>query len=95
MTSIMWRRYLAEFIGTFAYVFFGCGTRIMVGGGQDAASTVLLRLMKENICKHSSPTSFVVAASLVGASRRPAPFWSYPASTAQLTSSSEPVPLTT
>ncbi len=42
MTLIMWRRYLAEFIGTFAYVFFGCGTRILVGGGQDAASRLLV-----------------------------------------------------
>lgn len=29
MTPIMLRRYLAEFLGTFAYVFFGCGTRIV------------------------------------------------------------------
>ncbi|HYX48891.1 MAG TPA: aquaporin [Ktedonobacteraceae bacterium] len=42
MTLIMLRRYLAEFIGTFAYVFFGCGTRILVGGGQDAASRLLV-----------------------------------------------------
>ena len=42
MTSIMWRRYLAEFIGTFAYVFFGCGTRILVGRGQDTVSRLLV-----------------------------------------------------
>ncbi len=42
MTLIMWRRYLAEFIGTFAYVFFGCGTRILAGGAQDAASRLLV-----------------------------------------------------
>src|SRR5215472_3866064 len=54
----------------------------------------LLRLKWENVCTHRSPTSFVVAASSVGASRGPTPFWSYPASTATFTSSSEPVPET-
>src|SRR5436305_4029174 len=54
----------------------------------------LLRLIEENVCEHSSPTSFVVAASSVGASRCSAPFWSYPASTAKFASSSEPVPET-
>jgi glycerol uptake facilitator-like aquaporin len=42
MTLIMWRRYLAEFLGTFGYVFFGCGTRILTGSGQDAASDLLV-----------------------------------------------------
>ncbi len=30
-TPVMLRRYLAEFLGTFAYVFFGCGAKIVVG----------------------------------------------------------------
>jgi MIP family channel proteins len=30
LAPIMLRRYLAEFLGTFAYVFFGCGARIML-----------------------------------------------------------------
>src|SRR5579884_2864982 len=43
MTSpIMLRRYLAEFVGTFAYVFFGCGTRILAGNAQDAASRLIV-----------------------------------------------------
>ncbi len=39
---IVWHRYLAEFIGTFAYVFFGCGTRILAGPAQDPASRLLI-----------------------------------------------------
>lgn len=42
MTLIMRRRYLAEFLGTFAYVFFGCGTRILAGNAQDGASRLLV-----------------------------------------------------
>ncbi len=30
-TPVMLRRYLAEFLGTFAYVFFGCGAKIVIG----------------------------------------------------------------
>jgi MIP family channel proteins len=39
---VWWRRYLAEFLGTFAYVFFGCGTRILAGNAQDGASRLLV-----------------------------------------------------
>jgi len=35
MNPVMLRRYGAEFLGTFAYVFFGCGARILVGYGGD------------------------------------------------------------
>lgn len=42
VSPIMMRRYLAEFIGTFAYVFFGCGARIMVGYGEDLAGRLLI-----------------------------------------------------
>lgn len=42
MTPIMWRRYLAEFLGTFAYVFFGCGTRILAWGEPEEVSRLLV-----------------------------------------------------
>jgi MIP family channel proteins len=41
-TSIMWRRYLAESIGTFAYVFLGCGANIVSGGTAAVASRLLI-----------------------------------------------------
>jgi glycerol uptake facilitator-like aquaporin len=44
MTPIMWRRYGAEFFGTFAYVFFGCGTRILVGNKEDMVARLLIYL---------------------------------------------------
>ncbi len=42
MTSLMWRRYAAEFLGTFAYVFFGCGARIVVENGQNSVNNLLV-----------------------------------------------------
>lgn len=42
MNAIMLRRCGAEFFGTFAYVFFGCGARIMVGNSQDAPNRLLV-----------------------------------------------------
>ncbi len=42
MTPIMWRRYLAEFLGTFAYVFFGCGTRILTMNSPADTSRLLV-----------------------------------------------------
>jgi MIP family channel proteins len=41
-SSIMWRRYLAEFIGTFAYVFLGCGARIVSATTSDVPSRLLI-----------------------------------------------------
>jgi MIP family channel proteins len=41
-SSIMWRRYLAEFIGTFAYVFLGCGARIVSATTSDVPSRLLV-----------------------------------------------------
>jgi MIP family channel proteins len=38
------RRYAAEFIGTFALVFFGCGTRIMVGDTNNPAGILVVHL---------------------------------------------------
>jgi hypothetical protein len=60
---------------------------------RQAVQQALLQFSCANVCKHASTPNFVVAASSVGASR-PEPFWSYPASTAQFPSSSEPVPET-
>jgi len=42
MNPIMLRRYGAEFLGTFAYVFFGCGARIFVGYGGDLLGRFLV-----------------------------------------------------
>lgn len=42
MTALMWRRYAAEVLGTFAYVFFGCGARIVVENGQDGVNRLLV-----------------------------------------------------
>lgn len=41
---LMLRRYGAEFLGTFAYVFFGCGVKIVQGNNEDAASRFLIYL---------------------------------------------------
>ena len=41
-TPTMLRRYAAECVGTFAYVFFGCGVRIVMGGEVTNASSQLL-----------------------------------------------------
>jgi len=38
------RRYAAEFLGTFALVFFGCGTRIMVGDTENPAGILVVHL---------------------------------------------------
>lgn len=42
MSLVMFRRYGAEFLGTFAYVFFGCGARILVGNSEDTASRIII-----------------------------------------------------
>lgn len=44
ITPIMWRRYGAEFVGTFAYVFFGCGTRILLKNQHDVPDRLLVYL---------------------------------------------------
>jgi MIP family channel proteins len=44
MNTIMLRRYGAEFLGTFAYVFFGCGTRIFIGYSGDLAGRLIVYL---------------------------------------------------
>src|SRR5437763_16874456 len=45
MSASMLRRYVAEFLGTFALVFFGCGTRIMVRGEtQDFAGILMVHI---------------------------------------------------
>jgi MIP family channel proteins len=38
------RRYAAEFIGTFALLFFGCGVRDMIGDTQDFAGILVVHL---------------------------------------------------
>ena len=38
----MLRRYCSEFIGTFAYVFFGCGARILTGNSENTTSRILI-----------------------------------------------------
>lgn len=42
MNTLMLRRYTAEFLGTFAYVFFGCGARILTGNSEDTTSRILI-----------------------------------------------------
>ena len=44
MNTLMLRRYGAEFLGTFAYVFFGCGVKIVQGSSEDATSRFLIYL---------------------------------------------------
>ena len=44
MSQEMLRRYSAEFIGALAYVFFGCGVRILQVIGQDAGNRLLIYL---------------------------------------------------
>src|SRR5581483_3111339 len=42
--TVMLRRYSAEFIGTFALVFFGCGTRDMIGDTTNFAGIFVVHL---------------------------------------------------
>src|SRR6266513_5897831 len=44
MSSLMLKRYGAEFIGTFALVFFGCGTRAFVGDVQNFAGILAVHI---------------------------------------------------
>src|SRR5438045_4403524 len=45
MHADMLRTYASEFLGTFALVFFGCGTRIMVRGEtQDFAGILMVHI---------------------------------------------------
>ncbi len=44
-TPVMLRRYLAEFLGTFAYVFFGCGAKIVVGNRGDTTDLLFIYLI--------------------------------------------------
>src|SRR5579859_23663 len=44
MSRGMLNKYLAEFIGTFALVFFGCGARIMVGDVQNPAGILVVHM---------------------------------------------------
>src|SRR5947207_7219234 len=44
MNGLMLKRYAAEFMGTFALVFFGCGTRAFVGDGQDFAGILMVHI---------------------------------------------------
>lgn len=44
MKSDVFRRCLAEFIGTFALVFIGCGTRIMVGDTTNPAGILVVHM---------------------------------------------------
>jgi MIP family channel proteins len=45
MNPIMLRRYGAEFLGMFAYVFFGCGARIVIGYGADLSGRLVIYLI--------------------------------------------------
>src|SRR5205807_2335760 len=44
MGTDMLRRYAAEFIGTFALVFFGCGTRVAVGDTTNFAGILVVHI---------------------------------------------------
>jgi MIP family channel proteins len=44
MNATMLRRYGAEVVGTFAYVFFGCGAKIVQGNDQGGMSRLLIYL---------------------------------------------------
>lgn len=44
LSPTMLRRYAAECIGTFAYVFFGCGVRIALGGVATPSNQLLIYL---------------------------------------------------
>lgn len=44
MNQGMFKKYAAEFIGTFALVFFGCGARIMVGDVQNPAGILVVHM---------------------------------------------------
>src|SRR5436309_5645350 len=44
MSSLMLKRCAAEFMGTFALVFFGCGTRAFVGDGQNFAGILMVHI---------------------------------------------------
>ena len=44
MSSLMLKRCAAEFMGTFALVFFGCGTRAFVGDVQNFAGILVVHI---------------------------------------------------
>jgi MIP family channel proteins len=44
MSSLMWRRYVTEGLGTFALVFLGCGARAMIGDTQDFAGILVVHM---------------------------------------------------
>jgi glycerol uptake facilitator-like aquaporin len=44
MNATMLRRYGAELVGTFAYVFLGCGVKIVRGSGQRGVNGFLIYL---------------------------------------------------
>ena len=44
MSSLMLKRCAAEFMGTFALVFFGCGTRAFVGDVQNFAGILAVHI---------------------------------------------------
>ena len=44
MSLAMWRRYVAEFVGTFMLVFMGCGIRSIVGNTADPAGILAVHI---------------------------------------------------